>query len=194
MKSTKTYTISKEQEKISALSLMQLSDLYDTLETFFAKEQQEIKIYGQETSEIEISLQKNVLFDKDDDAFREYYSILTTTGEIEWLSYNQIEQLSQMLLFFLKNSGLSFTSIPLSSNHTQKNTVPVILEENNVHNSCKILPEDISINKYVHCSNIHPLPTTSYSISGNGQWINNLSFTGIRKFQRKLRSFLLKRI
>lgn len=194
MKSAKTYTISKEQEKIGALSLMQLSDLYDTLETFFAKEQQEIKIYGQKTSEIEISLQKNVLFDKDDDAFREYYSILTTTGEIEWLSYNQIEQLSQMLLFFLKNSGLSPTSIHLSSNHTQKNIVPVILEENNVYNSFKILPEDISINKYVHCSNIHPLPTTSYSISGNGQWINNLSFTEIRKFQRKLRSFLLKRI
>ena len=52
MKTEKTYTLSKNQEKIQSLSLGQLRDLYDTLETFLVKEQQPVKVYGQKASEI----------------------------------------------------------------------------------------------------------------------------------------------
>ena len=99
MKTEKTYTLSKNQEKIQSLSLGQLRDLYDTLETFLVKEQQPVKVYGQKASEIEISLQKNILLDKDDDAFRVYYSITTSTGEIEWLSYHQLTKLHTCFFF-----------------------------------------------------------------------------------------------
>ncbi len=190
MKTEKTYTLSKNQEKIQSLSLGQLRDLYDTLETFLVKEQQPVKVYGQKASEIEISLQKNILLDKDDDAFRVYYSITTSTGEIEWLSYHQLTKLSHMLLLFLKHNQFTFPAF-LRSSKTKKNEIPVITEENQVYQPAS-LPEDISINKYIHCSNMQPSPQVSYSISGNGQWINDLSPAGIRKFQRRLRLFLLK--
>lgn len=190
MKTEKTYTLSKAQEKIESLSLLQLRDLYDTLETFLAKEQQPVKVYGQKASEIEISLQKNILLDKDDDAFRVYFSIITSTGEIEWLSFRQLTKLSHMLLRFLKQNKYPFPTFLCSSN-TKKNKIPVITEENQVYHPAS-LPEDISINKYIHCSNMQSLPQVSYSISGNGQWINDLSPAGIRKFQRRLRLFLLK--
>lgn len=190
MKTEKTYTLSKNQEKIQSLSLGQLRDLYDTLETFLVKEQQPVKVYGQKASEIEISLQKNIPLDKDDDAFRVYYSITTSTGEIEWLSYHQLTKLSHMLLLFLKHNQFPFPAF-LRSSKTKKNEIPVITEENQVYQPAS-LPEDISINKYIHCSNMQPSPQVSYSISGNGQWINDLSPAGIRKFQRRLRLFLLK--
>ena len=190
MKTEKTYTLSKNQEKIQSLSLGQLRDLYDTLETFLVKEQQPVKVYGQKASEIEISLQKNILLDKDDDAFRVYYSITTSTGEIEWLSYHQLTKLSHMLLLFLNHNQFPFPAF-LRSSKTKKNEIPVITEENQVYQPAS-LPEDISINKYIHCSNMQPSPQVSYSISGNGQWINDLSPAGIRKFQRRLRLFLLK--
>lgn len=195
MENEKNYCITKDDEIIYSLSYKQLQELRECIGHFLQKEHEPITSLDDDNDEeLRIAIRKDIEYYADTKEFKAFYDVCTEEGDLTYMSYRQVKQLSDLLLDFLTKYGdhdhIMGNFCEESDSETQTISQIGIHEDGEATQRLSVFRADALIGKYI----IQPLgekePKVSYSIYSNERILNDLTPGQLRKFHQDLSHFL----
>lgn len=187
MESEKNYCISTGSELVYALKIGQLEDIYNTIGLFLQKENEPAKMSGNDASDFKIIIQNDIHLYTNHPNPEISYSIFTSEGKIQWISYEQIKQLSELLQSCVAQYGKSEIITPDSSPAIR----PVEIKTD--HDPAKRSPaqkSDVCIRKCTRWMTNETHPEITYSICANEMTLEELTLWQLEDFRQTLHHFL----
>lgn len=196
MENEKNYCITKDDEIIYSLSHEQLQELHECIGLFLQKEREPIASIDDDNDEdiLEIAIRKDIEFSADTKEFKAFYDVCTEEGDLTYMSFKQVKQLSDLLLDFLSKYGDhdhimgNFCEEPESETQTIS---PIgIHEDDEATQRRPVFRADALIGKYIFQPLGEKVPKVSYSLYSNERILNDLTPGQLRKFHQDLSRFL----
>lgn len=197
METQKNYCIRKGKEILYALSAEQLDDIYRSIGFFLREDNELVPVLENEVSDMEMVIQKEIELSIQSNVCKVFYNIYTPEGEITYLSYEQVRQLSVLLQTFLAKYGDSEIAHG-DSVQQQIEDVPaeglLVEEDSQLSERPFVFEAEVSVGKYIRCSAQNASPQVDYYVYSNERSLNDLQPWQLYTLYRKLDDFLMKRV
>lgn len=196
MENERNYCITKDDEIIYSLSHKQLQELRECIGLFLQKEREPIASVDVDDDNgevLEIAIRKNIEYSADTNEFKAFYDVCTEEGDLTYMSYKQVKQLSDLLLDFLSKYGehdhVMGNFCEESESETQIVSPIEIQEDHKVTQRRPVFRANALIGKYIFQQLGDKVPKVSYSLYSNERILNDLTHRQLLKFYQDLSLF-----
>lgn len=194
MENERNYCITKDDEIIYSLSHKQLQEMRECIGLFLQKEREPIVSVDDDDDEnLKIAIRKNIEYSADTNEFKAFYDVCTEEGDLTYMSYKQVKQLSDLLLDFLSKYGehdhIMGNFCEESESETQNISPIGIHEDDEATLRRPVFRANALIGKYIFQQLGEKVPKVSYSLYSNERILNDLTHRQLLKFYQDLSLF-----